>query len=141
MRVPGPTRTATATKTLVVEDPSYVWSTTTVTATVTKQAARQQHTAAATHARPAPPTDGFTYKISADSGSATNVTYMKDGDIVQDTGVSLPWSKTVDACGTLCIVSAQNAGSGKITCEIDGPDGVEDKSASTGAYAVVNCQA
>lgn len=136
--VPGPTTTVTTTA--VVEDPSYVWATTTATVTVAPKTTA--HKASVTHKpRPAVPTGVITYKVSAGSGQADDVTYTNGGSIEQDTGVSLPWSKSVDDCGTLCEVSAQNAGSGSITCEIFDIDGsLLDKETSNGAYAVVMCQ-
>lgn len=50
------------------------------------------------------------------------------------------WKHTVKGSPTLIGLTTQNAGSGKITCEIDSPSGkVLKKKSSTGAYAVVSC--
>jgi hypothetical protein len=88
-----------------------------------------------------PVTSGFTYKITASSGSANNETYSEGGSIEQATGVSLPWTKTVRRCGILCQVSAQNAGSGTIACAIFTPTGKRvDHHSSSGAYAIASCQ-
>lgn len=126
--------TTTVTATVTAPAPAPV--TVTVTATKTRTIVRT--------VKPKPkrtPNDGYTYKIDATSGSAGTVTYTEGGSIEQATGVSLPWTKTVTGCGILCEVSAQNAGSGTVTCAIFAPDGRRvDKHSSTGAYAIASCQ-
>lgn len=93
--------------------------------------------------RPAagPAGGGVTYQVTATSGYANDVTYSTaDGNIEQQTGVSLPWSKTVSSWGNFYEVSAQNSGGGTITCKIFGPNGgLWSRHSSNGEYAVVSC--
>lgn len=105
----------------------------TVTATVT---------VAAPAATVGPAAGGVTYKITATGSSEAGViTYTEDDSIEQQTDAHLPWTKTVADTNTLDQVSAQNSGSGTITCEIIGPDGTSaDKHTASGAYAIASCQ-
>lgn len=74
---------------------------------------------------------------------ASNITYLLDGDTSQDNGVKLPWKKTLVSTDALMIVAvnAQNAGGGKITCKITVDGKVVKQNASTGEYAIVDCNA
>lgn len=86
-------------------------------------------------------TRSVTYKISGTAIKAM-VTYSTPSGQEQQNGASVPWHKTFkvkkDTFDVLT-VSAQNSGSGTITCEID-VDGVKVKAAkSSGSYAIASC--
>jgi hypothetical protein len=75
---------------------------------------------------------------------AGTITFMNDsGDISQVTDTTrLPWKKqfTVPAGGEgFLSISAQNAGSGKISCSISINGQVVKQNTSTGTYAIVDC--
>ncbi|WP_329239959.1 MmpS family protein [Actinoallomurus sp. NBC_01490] len=83
----------------------------------------------------------LTYRIG---GSATraSITYSTPSGQEQQNGARVPWKKSFkikkDTFDVLT-VTAQNSGSGTITCEID-VDGVKVKAAkSSGAYAIASC--
>ena len=81
------------------------------------------------------------YEVTGDSGVAQNVTYQVTGGQQQDTQVSLPWSKEFTA-GTgfqAFVVTAQNAGSGSISCDIAVDGKIISQQTSNGQYAVVTC--
>lgn len=84
------------------------------------------------------------YRITGTVGKAS-VTYAagKAGDISQDNGAALPWTKTIkveDGPFLIFHISAQNAtGGGKIGCEISFDGKVVATNSSSGAYAVVSC--
>lgn len=82
------------------------------------------------------------YEITG-SGRASNVTYNSDGggSIAQEAGVKLPWRKeiSVDRGFAITTVSAQNAGSGQITCRILVDGEVVKENTSSGQYSIVTC--
>lgn len=82
------------------------------------------------------------YEVTGDSGTANNITYFgENANQSQETDAALPWrSKTFDKSKTtLTGVTAQNGGSGEITCKIIVNGKVEVENTSKGAYAVVSC--
>jgi hypothetical protein len=97
--------------------------------------------AAKAKAKPKSDTRTVTYRIS---GTATRamVTYATPSGQEQQNGARVPWHKTFKvkkAAFDVLVVSAQNQGSGTITCEID-VDGKRVKAAkSSGAYAIASC--
>lgn len=94
----------------------------------------------------APATRHVVYKIGGTAKSAS-VTYNSDGStsIQQDNGAAVPWTKELDVPADQALsifqVSAQNGGSGTITCSIT-VDGKEIKTGTgNGAYAIASCDA
>lgn len=83
----------------------------------------------------------ITYRIAGTSSSA-DLTYSTASGQEQQTDAHLPWKKTFKVKRgefAMIDVSAQNKGSGTVTCEID-VDGVKVKAAkSSGQYAIVSC--
>lgn len=80
-----------------------------------------------------------TYRVSGASSASLTLT-SKNGGTVQHSNKSIPWSTSFRSpSGSQLYISAQNSGSGKITCEIllDGKRLV--KNTSTGAYAIATC--
>lgn len=76
--------------------------------------------------------------------STNNITYSAGGtaQIAQENGAAAPWTKTVEfAEGSFRVASltAQNAGSGDITCRITVDGEVVSETTSSGEYAVVTC--
>lgn len=91
---------------------------------------------------PAPTTDTVIYKVTGHR--AGDITYTNaTGDISQVTNTTrLPWSYkfTSDAgAEDFMSVSAQNAGSGSISCSISINGTVIKQNTSTGAYAIATC--
>lgn len=86
-------------------------------------------------------THQIVYKV-AGSASKAMVTYSTPSGQEQQNGARLPWRRSFKAKDfSVLSVTAQNSGSGTITCEID-VDGKRVKaSKSSGAYAVVSCDA
>jgi hypothetical protein len=82
------------------------------------------------------------YEI-VDAKNAGNITYSAGSgmDIAQENGVKLPWKKEVsmDRGFSIATLTAQNAGSGKITCRITVDGKVAKEVSSQGQYAVVSC--
>lgn len=76
-------------------------------------------------------------------GPASNVTYAADGggSIAQEASVKLPWRKevSVERGFAITTVSAQNAGSGQITCRISVDGQLVKELTSTGQYSMVSC--
>lgn len=75
---------------------------------------------------------------------AGNITYVGAGqsmNIAQEQGAALPWSKTVEMSGSMNVatLSAQNAGSGDITCRITVDGEVVSEITSSGEYAIASC--
>ena len=82
-----------------------------------------------------------TYKIGG-SASRALVTYSTPSGQEQQNGAHVPWKRSMKAKDfDVLAVSAQNSGSGTITCEIDVDGKVVKRSKSSGAYAVVSCDA
>ncbi|WP_433181656.1 MmpS family transport accessory protein [Actinoallomurus sp. CA-150999] len=92
-------------------------------------------------AKPKSDTRVITYRVGGSADSA-DVTYSTASGQEQQQGASLPWTKSFKVkrdAFTMVDISAQNQGSGTVTCEID-VDGVKVKAAkSSGQYAVVSC--
>jgi len=82
------------------------------------------------------------YEVTG-SGRASSVTYNSDGggSIAQEASVKLPWRKeiSVDRGFSITTVSAQNAGSGSITCRIIVDGEVVKENTSSGQYSIVTC--
>jgi hypothetical protein len=81
----------------------------------------------------------ITYKVG---GTATKalITYATPAGQEQQNGASVPWRKAFKAPDfSVLTVSAQNKGTGTVTCEIDVDGKTKKKSTSSGAYAVVTC--
>ncbi|MFJ4657708.1 MmpS family transport accessory protein [Nocardia sp. NPDC088792] len=79
-------------------------------------------------------------------GTGTNtahaIAYIGDNsDALQDTNVSLPWSKTVTSNSIpIWNMNAQNAGTtGSISCRITVDGIVKDEQTANGEYAMVMC--
>jgi maltose-binding protein MalE len=88
-------------------------------------------------------TQQITYSVTG-VGRSGLLDYISDGggSQQQETGVKLPWSKTINVPSGFAFVSlsAQNSGSGSITCTITGPDGTVIKTAtSSGPYSIAMC--
>jgi hypothetical protein len=83
----------------------------------------------------------ITYRIGGTASRAL-ITYSTPSGQEQQNGAHVPWKHSMKAKDfTMLSVNAQNSGSGTITCEID-VDGKKVKaSKSSGAYAVVSCDA
>jgi len=72
--------------------------------------------------------------------SSALITYSTPSGQEQDNGADLPWKKKFKAKGgEFLSVSAQNSGSGTITCEITVDGKVVKRARSKGSYAVVSC--
>jgi hypothetical protein len=101
---------------------------------------------AAPAAKPASRT--VTYTVTG-SGKATSISYLtvNGGDTGEEqaNGKTLPWKKVVkikdDGLFETSIFSltAQNGGTGKITCKIEADGKTISKHSSSGQYAVVSC--
>lgn len=112
--------------------------------------AQPQPTQAYTSAPAAPatpyvePSSTYTYKVTGRNRAM--ITYTSTGgNTSQVSSGKLPWSKSVDSPGysgvDFAYVSAQNSGSGTISCQIVGPSGnVVSENSSEGPYAIVTCQ-
>jgi flagellar basal body-associated protein FliL len=72
-----------------------------------------------------------------------DVTYQLNADQSQANGAKLPWKKTMTSkeALTIAVLTAQNAGSGKITCTISVGGKVVKTNTSEGQYSVVTCEA
>ncbi|MDA3624233.1 MmpS family transport accessory protein [Saccharopolyspora sp. WRP15-2] len=88
-------------------------------------------------------TDSIVFEIT---GSGTGmVTYSSDSNfsIAQETGVDLPWSKTIEfekaAIRPVTINAQHTAGAGAIGCRITINGKVAVENSSSGQYAVVSC--
>lgn len=95
-----------------------------------------------TTTKAAPARKTVVYEVTSDSGTATNVTYFgENAQQSQATDVALPWkSKEFDSKKvTIKGVTAQNGGSGSISCKIIVDGKVEAENSSEGQYAVVSC--
>ena len=91
---------------------------------------------------PTASTIAITYEVTGKT--AGNITYTTDGagSQEQQSGVKLPWRKTVNVPGGFAFVSvlAQNGGSGQISCKItDGSGKVIKEATSSGTYAIASC--
>lgn len=83
----------------------------------------------------------ITYKVG---GTATKalITYTIPSGQEQQNGARVPWKRSFKAKDySVLSLSAQNKGTGTISCEIDVDGKVKKKSTSSGAYAVVTCTA
>lgn len=93
---------------------------------------------------PPPPSNTWTYRVNGPNRAT--ITYTAEGgNISQVSDAELPWSTTVENPGypgfRFTSVSAQNSGSGTISCEIVAPTGVVvSENSSEGPYAVVTCE-
>jgi hypothetical protein len=77
-------------------------------------------------------------------GTATKalITYTTPSGQEQQNGAHVPWKRSLKAKDfSMLSVTAQNSGGGTITCEIDVDGQVKKRSKSSGAYAVVSCDA
>lgn len=95
---------------------------------------------------PVPAADGdtaeITYQVEGPA-QALNVTYSADGSgsIAQENAVALPWSKTVAVKRgfSIPVLSAQNAGTGDITCRVLVDGQIVKEITSSGEYALASC--
>ncbi len=90
------------------------------------------------------PADGAHAVVYTVGGTARkgSITYMTPSGQEQRNGVKVPWHTKLRANdGTLLGVTAQNSGGGTITCEISVDGKLLKRGRSSGAYAVVTCDA
>lgn len=91
---------------------------------------------------PTADTAAVVYEILG-SGAASNISYNTDGagSIAQESDVTLPWRKeiTIKRGFAITTLTAQNKGSGQLTCRISVDGAVSKENTSTGKYAVVTC--
>lgn len=85
------------------------------------------------------------YEVTG-AGKASNITWMtgQGMSMAQASNARLPWRNEVQASGERFFVptlSAQNAGSGMITCRITVDGTVVAEVSSEGVYAVAMCAA
>lgn len=93
---------------------------------------------------PGPPSGEHTivYRVGGTATSASSVSYITGDGQEQQTGVHLPWKRSLKVKGfASASLSAQNAGGGSITCSIDVDGKQVKRSVSSGSYAVVSCVA
>jgi hypothetical protein len=87
-------------------------------------------------------TADVTYEIIGKS-KASNITYNSDGggSMAQENNVKLPWRKeiTIERGFAIPTLTAQNAGSGELTCRISVDGQAVKEAKSSGQYAVVSC--
>lgn len=92
-------------------------------------------------AKPKSDTRTITYRIGG-TADAASITYSTPSGMEQQGDSHLPWKKSFKVkknAFDVLTVSAQNSGSGTVTCEID-VDGQKVKAAkSSGQYAMVSC--
>lgn len=86
------------------------------------------------------------YKIggTAKRADMTFTTSSDGGNITQENGRRVPWSKSFKVKGSFLEVyslSAQNKGSGKITCSVSVDGKRVAANTATGQYAIVTCDA
>lgn len=95
-------------------------------------------------------TTHVTYLLTGHAPAGANITYiLGDGGQEQQNGLAVPMMNkktgkpgiSFDASGGFLYFSAQNQGSGSLTCEIVEDGTVLTKHTSTGAYAIVTCEA
>lgn len=83
---------------------------------------------------------GYTvvYAVTGDSG--VNVTYQTQSGVTQQQDAAAPWTdaETMDA-GGIPIVSAQNTGSGTVTCSITVNGVLVASNEAVGDYAIASC--
>jgi hypothetical protein len=74
---------------------------------------------------------------------ASNITTDRAGSVSQQASIGLPWRKeiTLDRGVAIGTLSAQNAGSGSITCKITVDGQVFGQAKSSGQFSVVSCSA
>ena len=72
-----------------------------------------------------------------------DVTYGLNSDQSQETAAKLPWKKAIKSkeAFTIAVLSAQNSGSGDITCKITIDGKVAKTNKSSGQYSIVTCSA
>jgi hypothetical protein len=72
-----------------------------------------------------------------------DITYLLNSDTSQENGRKLPWKKTLTSseAATIVSLSAQNSGSGTITCKITMNGKVVKTNKSKGQYSIVSCEA
>lgn len=101
-------------------------------------------TEAASNDVPTATVDHWEFEVTTTGSGIQNVTYMKPGfNLAQDNDVKgKSWSTSIDGdYGYLTPnLTAQNKGSGTITCTIKHNGQVVTTNSSKGAYAVVTCQ-
>ena len=86
-------------------------------------------------------THRVTYRIGG-TASRAMITYVTPSGEEQRNGAHVPWHKTLKVKDFgMASISAQNSGSGTITCEIDVDGKTVKRSKSSGAYAIASCDA
>jgi hypothetical protein len=82
------------------------------------------------------------YRVGGSASSASSISYITGDGQEQQTNVRVPWKRSLKVKGfASASLSAQNAGGGSITCEIDVDGKTVKRSTSSGSYAVVSCVA
>lgn len=82
------------------------------------------------------------FEVAGTAASASNITYGLGGNMSQDNGQKLPWSKQAKSTDAFLFtsLSAQSAGgSGTITCKVTVDGKLVAENTSQGQYAVVTC--
>jgi hypothetical protein len=89
-------------------------------------------------------THSVTYRVNSTGSSSADMTYFsEDGDIEQQGGEPLPWEHELNgvSSGSYVSVSAQQDGSGVVTCEIL-VDGIPvNESTSSGEFSICDASA
>ncbi len=82
-----------------------------------------------------------TVVLSVTGTGPMDVSYMAGGRSSQDTAAASPWQARYQMYGPAPVtaLTAQNGGSGSISCTITEDGQIVASNTSTGAYAVVQC--
>ena len=83
-----------------------------------------------------------TLQASSSNGQLSSVTWLADSDNSQDTAPAAgPWrvTRTYGTMPLSILMTAQNGGSGTVSCSVTVDGRVVDSHESHGAYAVVQC--
>jgi hypothetical protein len=82
-----------------------------------------------------------TITLSVRGGGTMDVTYIVGDKNSQDTAAASPWQASYQINGDIPYagITAQNSGSGSITCTITEDGQVVNSNTAYGAYAVVQC--
>ncbi|MDQ3150678.1 MAG: MmpS family protein [Actinomycetota bacterium] len=90
--------------------------------------------------------NGTVYEVIGEGDGTAMVTYSADENVnlVQEDGVALPWTKTVELgdgsiAGVASLTAQGDRSITSITCRVIRNDEVLSENTSTGQYAVVNC--
>jgi Mycobacterium membrane protein len=87
-------------------------------------------------------THTLVYRIGGTASSASSISYSTGDGQEQQTNVRVPWKRSLKVREPASVaITAQNGGSGSITCEIAVDGKTVKRSTSSGSYAVVTCVA